>query len=142
MVNLLKNNKWFLIIFAIFIFTRFLGLGQIYHQDEYRWATIVNPIFEESLGSHPPMNRWALGLAGHVLGYDHLRVVPFIFSILNLWLIYLVSLKLSSNKKTAYIAASLFVINVYSLISNLQIDIDGALLPFFILLGTYAYLHI
>ena len=142
MVNLLKNNKWFLIILAVFIFTRFLGLGQIYHQDEYRWATIVNPVFEESLGSHPPMNRLALGLAGRVLGYDNLRVAPFAFSILNLWLIYLISFKISGNKKTAYVASGLFAVNIYSLISNLQIDIDGALLPFFVLAGYYAYLHL
>lgn len=131
-----------MIIFAVFIFTRFLGLGQIYHQDEYRWATIVNPAFEESLGSHPPMNRLALGLAGRVLGYDNLRVAPFVFSILNLWLIYLISFKLSGNKKTAYIASGLFTVNIYSLISNLQIDIDGAILPFFVLACYYAYLNL
>ncbi|MEK7603571.1 MAG: glycosyltransferase family 39 protein [Patescibacteria group bacterium] len=142
MVNLFKKNKWFLIIFAVFIFTRFLGLGQIYHQDEYRWATIVNPAFEESLGSHPPMNRLVLGLAGRVFGYDNLRVAPFVFSILNLWLIYFISLKLSGNKKTAYIASGLFTVNIYSLISNLQIDIDGALLPFFVLACYYAYLNL
>ncbi len=142
MINVLKNNKWLLVIFAIFIFTRFLGLGQIYHQDEYRWASIVNPVFEKSLGSHPPMNRWILGFIGSTLGYDNLRVAPLIFSILNLWLIYLVSFKLSGSKKTAYIAAGLFVANVYALISNLQIDIDGAILPFFVLLGCYAYLYI
>jgi len=142
MVNLLKNNKWFLIIFAAFILIRFFGLGQIYHQDEYRWATIVNPVFDESSGSHPPMNRIVLGLVGSVLGYDSLRVAPFIFSILNLWLIYLISLRLSGNKRTALLAAGLFTINIYSIISNLQIDIDGAILPFFILLGYFAYLHI
>src|SRR3989344_4452460 len=142
MISILIKNRWLLIIFAVFIFIRFFGLGQIYHQDEYRWATIVNPVFDESSGSHPPMNRIVLGLVGSVLGYDSLRVAPFIFSILNLWLIYLISLRLSGNKRTALLAAGLFTINIYSIISNLQIDIDGAILPFFILLGYFAYLHI
>ena len=142
MSNLFKNHKWLVIIFVVFVFIRFFGLGQIYHQDEYRWATIVNPVFDESSGSHPPMNRLVLGLTGRVFGYDNLRVVPLMFSVLNLWLIYLISLKLSRNKKTAYFAIGLFTANIYSLVSNLQIDIDGAILPFFILLSYYAYLHI
>jgi hypothetical protein len=142
MISFIKNNKWFLVIFAAFILTRFLGLGQIYHQDEYRWASIVNPAFNEGSGVHPPVTRLVLGFAGRVLGYDNLRVAPFIFSILNLCLIYLISFKISGKKKIAYFAASLFFANIYSLISNLQIDIDGAILPFFILLGYYAYLHI
>lgn len=104
--------------------------------------SIANPVLSEDFGPHPPMNRWTLGLVGRILGYDNLRVVPFIFSILNLWLIYLISLRLTSNKKIALIAAGLFTLNIYSLIANLQIDIDGAILPFFILLSYYGYLHI
>ncbi|OGN01563.1 MAG: hypothetical protein A3I26_00550 [Candidatus Yanofskybacteria bacterium RIFCSPLOWO2_02_FULL_43_10] len=142
MADFFKNNKWLLIIFAVFVVTRFFGLGQIYHQDEYRWATYVNPAFDEGSGVHPPLTWLFLSLAGSVLGYDNLRVVPFLFSIFNLWLIYLVSLKISGNKKTALFATAIFVINVYAFISNLQIDIDGATLPFFVLLGYYAYLHI
>ena len=142
MTNFVKNNKWLLIVFAAFIFTRFLGLDQIYHQDEYRWASIANPFFGNLLSPHPPIIKLALDFAGSILGYDYLRVVPFIFSILNLWLIYLISLRLTGNKKIALIAVGLFTINIYSLIANLQIDIDGAILPFFILLSYYGYLHI
>lgn len=142
MTNIIKKNKWLLVIFTLFIFTRFLGLEQIYHQDEYRWASMVNPVFEKNLGSHPPMTRWTLGWVGSIGGYDNLRAVPFIFSILNLWLIYLISLRLSGKKSISLIAAGLFAVNVYSLIANLQIDIDGAILPFFILLSYYGYLNI
>ena len=117
-------------------------MGQIYHQDEYRWASIVNPVFDVGSGVHPPITRWVLGLAGRIWGYDNLRVAPFIFSLLNLILIYLVSLKVSKKKKIALIAAGLFTVNVYSLIASLQIDIDGAILPFFILITYYFYLHV
>lgn len=137
MVN--RKNLILLLIIGLFILTRFMGLGQIYHQDEYRWAAIANPFFSEGIGSHPPINRLALGLVGAIFGYNNLRLAPFLFSIFNFLLIYLVSLKLSGNKKVAYFAVGLFTVNVYSLISNLQIDIDGAILPFFVLLSAYAY---
>ncbi len=158
MTSILKNNKWLLIIFAAFVFTRFLGLGQIYHQDEYRWASIANPFFEELGSPHPPLPEYLYKFAGKFFGFDNLRVVPLFFSFLNLILIYFVSLKISRNnrpirnltgesrpkgaEKIALTAVGLFAVNIYSLIANLQIDIDGAILPFFILLGAYAYFNI
>lgn len=142
MITILKNNKWFWIIFAVFIFTRFLGLDQIYHQDEYRWASIANPAFGDLSSPHPPLPENLYKLAGRVFGFDYLRIVPFVFSFLNLVLIYLASLKTTKSKKIALIAAGLFTVNVYSLIANLQIDIDGTILPFFILFSYYVYLHI
>ncbi|MDO8496204.1 MAG: glycosyltransferase family 39 protein, partial [bacterium] len=142
MTNFLKNNKWLLIIFALFIFTRFLGLGQIYHQDEYRWASIANPFFGDIASPHPPLSENLYKFVGRIFGFDYLRIVPFMFSFLNLILIYFISLKISKNNKIALIAVGLFAINIYSLIANLQIDIDGAILPFFVLLTYYAYLHI
>ncbi len=140
----MNNHKFiFIIIVSIFLVTRFLGLGHIYHQDEYRWASIANPAFGELASSHPPITQLSLSLLGGLFGYENLRVIPLIYSIFNLFFVYLIALKLSAgSKKIAYIAASLFAINVYSLISNLQVDIDGAILPFFILLSYYSYLKL
>lgn len=131
-----------MIIFALFIFTRFLGLDQIYHQDEYRWASIANPFFGELSSPHPPLPEYLYKLTGRFLGFDYLRIVPFIFSFLNLVLIYLISLKISKSKKVALLATALFTVNVYALIANLQIDIDGAILPFFILGSYYSFLNV
>lgn len=117
-------------------------MDQIYHQDEYRWASIANPFFGDLASPHPPLPEYLYKIIGRIFGFDYLRIVPFIFSFLNLVLIYLISLKSTQNKKIALIAAGLFTVNIYSLIANLQIDIDGAILPFFILLSYYAYLHI
>jgi len=142
MIKVFKNNYWLWIIFGVFILTRFLGLGQIYHQDEYRWASIANPFFGNLVSPHPPLPEFLYKLSGRVLGFDYLRIVPFVFSFLNLILIYLVSLKVTRSKKIALIAAGLFTANIYSVIANLQIDIDGAILPFFILSGYYVYLRI
>ena len=140
MTTILKSNRWLLLLLVIFIFTRFLGLDQLYHQDEYRWVSIANTTeFGQLDAPHPPVMKNLLSLGGKLLGYDNLRAVPFIFSILNLLLIYVVSLRITGNKKIAYLASGLYVINVYSLIANLMIDIDGALLPFFVLLTYYLY---
>ena len=137
------TNKYGLIIIiaGLFILTRFFGLGQIYHQDEYRWASIANPFFGNFSSPHPPLAEYLYKFAGRVFGFGNLRIVPLFFSFLNLVLVYLVSLKITKNKNIALIAAGLFTVNIYSLIANLQIDIDGAILPFFILLTYYAYLH-
>src|SRR3989344_7943672 len=129
-------------IIILFLVTRFLGLGHIYHQDEYRWASIADPFFGHLLSPHPPLAEFSYKIAGHILGFDYLRTAPFLFSILSLALIYAISLKTAQNKKVAMIAMGIFTVNIYSLIANLQIDIDGAFLPFFILLAYYSFLQI
>src|SRR3989344_6903263 len=140
--NGMRNNRWLIIIFALFIITRFFGLGQFYHQDEYRWVSIANSaVFGDLSSPHPPIMESSLSLAGRLFGYDDLRVVPFVFSIFNLLLIYLLALRLG-GKEAAYFAAWFFIVSVYGLIANLQIDIDGAILPFFVLLSYYFYLKI
>ncbi|MBI2064484.1 MAG: glycosyltransferase family 39 protein, partial [Candidatus Yanofskybacteria bacterium] len=63
------------------------------------------------------------------------------FGFLNLVLVYQIVKKVTSGAKIALLGAFLYVISVYSAISNLQIDIDGAILPFFVLLTYYAYLR-
>ena len=134
----IKNYRWFLVLLAIFIFTRFFGLDQFYHQDEYRWVSIANSaVFGDLSSPHPPIMELSLSLAGRFFGYDDLRVVPFVFSIFNLLLIYLLALRLG-GKEAAYFAAWFFIVSVYGLIANLQIDIDGAILPFFVLLSYYS----
>lgn len=143
MVN--KKNWLNLVLFGIILFfiaSRFAGLDQIYHQDEYRWATIANPFFDESLGPHPPLTRYLLRGVGVLLGFDYLRVVPLLFGFLNLILIYLVAVKVTKNKTIGLLTAGLFTFSAYALIANLQIDIDGVILPFFVLLGYWAYLNL
>src|SRR3989344_1059112 len=141
MFDVIKKNKWLLILFTIFIFTRFLGLGQIYHQDEYRWAMQADPQINDT-SPHPPLTKYFLRETGILFGFNHLRIGILFFSVLNLLLIYLISLYLSGQRKIAFMAAGLFTVNIYSLIANLQIDIDGAVLPFFILFSYYAYLRV
>ena len=143
MTPLFKNNRWLVLLLIIFIFARFFGLGQFYHQDEYRWISIANSaVFGELSSPHPPVMEYLLSLAGSFFGYENLRVVPLIFSIFNLLLVYVLALRLPGGRKTAYFAVGIFIISTYNLMANLQIDIDGAILPFFVLLTYYFYLKI
>lgn len=142
MIKFDKNKIALVAIITLFLFIRFWGIGHIYHQDEYRWASIADPFFDNLESPHPPLPEYFYKLAGQAIGFDYLRVVPLIFSFLNLILLYLVVKKLTGKLTTGLIAMALFTVSIYSVIANLQIDIDGALLPFFILLGYYAYLFL
>lgn len=139
----MSNTKVLLTgIVVFFLVTRFFSLGHIYHQDEYRWASIANPAFGDLHSPHPPLSEFSYKLTGFLLGYDYLRVVPIVFSLLNLILIYLILKKTTGKQSVGLIGASLFTINIYSAIASLQVDIDGAILPFFVLLGYYAHLYL
>lgn len=135
-------KKILLVIAIFFIITRLFGLGQIYHQDEYRWATIANPFFGQLQSPHPPLTTWSLKAAGRILGFNHLRVVPLAFSLINLLLLYAIASKISGKRAVGLTAAGLFAVSVYAAIANLQVDIDGAILPFSILLTYWAYLNL
>lgn len=137
------KNYWLWLLVLLFIAIRFFGLDQLYHQDEYRWVTQVYTAEFGTVNSpHPPVTQTLFSLGGKLFGYDNLRLVPFFFGILNLLLIYIVALKLTGSKKVAYIASGLYVINIYSLIASVMIDIDGTLMPFLAFLAYYFYLKI
>src|SRR3989344_5019106 len=141
MIKALRSNYGLLLLVLLFIATRFLGLDQLYHQDEYRWVSqVYTTEFGEVDSPHPPIMQSTLSLVGKMFGYDNLRVAPFVFGILNLILIYAVSLKITGNRKIAYLSSGLYVVSVYGLIANLMMDIDGAVMPFFVLLTYYLYL--
>lgn len=141
MVKIIKKYWPILVLLLIFLLIRLPAIDQIYHQDEAGWILQANPQVND-VSPHPPLTKYFLRETGLLFGFDHLRIGILFFSILNLWLVYLISLRLTGKKIAALIAAGLFTINIYSLIASLQVDIDGAVLPFFILLSYYGYLHI
>ncbi len=126
-------------IVALFCVFRLPLLGNMYHQDEYKWAQIVDPYFNQ-MGQipHPPLAEVTYHYFGQVFGYLHLRIVPFIFSLAILWLLY----KVVSNefeKRAALVATFLYAIIPYAVMASIQIDIDGAILPFFVLLTVFCW---
>lgn len=149
MTTVLKNNRWLLVLLAVFLFIRLLGIGQYIHQDEYRWADVADSVAAgitnlEAISPHPPLMQglfYVFSIFAKILNYNNLRSIPLFFSILCFFLVYLISLRPNGNRTQAYIAVGLFTLNIYSLISSLQIDIDGAILPFFVLSSYYFYLR-
>src|SRR3990167_4934442 len=140
----MKTNKniWiFILIAGVFLITRLPAVQQIYHQDEYKWAMQADPVFDYE-SPHPPLGKYTFRLTGNILGFENLRFAPLLFSFLCLVLIYLIIKKITNKIRIALLGALLFSINIYSVIASLQVDIDGAILPFFILLTYYAYLQL
>ncbi len=133
-----KYKAAFLVVIIIFLVTRFSGVDFVYHQDEHRWVQLADETVREDV-PHPPLTLILMKLTGAIVGFNNLRILSVFFSFLNLWLIYLVVKNISGNKKAALTAITLFTVNVYGLVAGLQVDMDGAILPFFILLGYYGY---
>ncbi|MSR71091.1 MAG: hypothetical protein EXS50_00245 [Candidatus Taylorbacteria bacterium] len=139
-----KIRQNWLVIFIVLVFfvSRFFVFGQMYHQDEYKWATIVNPSFGLELESnHPPLVSIIYRIAGDIFGFDHLRVVPIVFGTGVLILTYLLTRRLY-GRRAALWTLLLLTISIFNFIATTQIDIDGALLPFVGLLTIYAYYKI
>jgi hypothetical protein len=137
-----KTSYIFIALIVVFIATRFLAFDLIYHQDEYKWARIVDPQFEMGLESdHPPLVAALYKITGLTFGFDNLRLLPIAVSILNVILVYLIARKMY-GKGAALCTLGVLSVSVYYLIATTMIDIDGALLPFFGLLAIFAYLRL
>jgi 4-amino-4-deoxy-L-arabinose transferase-like glycosyltransferase len=137
-----KKNKLRLalgVVLLLHLALRIPGLSQPYHQDEYKWAQIV-AVGSPTAGTipHPPLSELIYTITDRVFGNGHLRMMPFLFSILNLGLIFLVARKRYGDK-TALIAAGLFSVSFYSILASLMVDTDGQILPCLFLLGLLAY---
>lgn len=130
-----------LLVSVLFIWLRFSGVHQVYHQDEHRWVMLADGS-DPGPSPHPPMVLVSLKLIGSVFGFSNLRILSIFFSLLNLWLVCLIVKKISKSFWVAMMAASLFTVNIYSLVASLQVDIDGTILPFFVLLGYYGYVSL
>jgi hypothetical protein len=136
----MKKYLPFIVLIIIFLILRFSIFNQIYHQDEYKWAMIVNPDFHLDLKSdHPPLVALLYKVTGIIAGYDNLRILPIFISLLNFVIIFFLVLKFY-GKREAYTASAIYATGVYSLVAGTQIDIDGALLPLTMLISFYSYL--
>ncbi len=137
MPNFLKNKKLiFLSILLLFIVIRVPGLDLPYHQDENKYATSIS--VQDNNTAHPPIHKAVSVYTGKIFGRDNFRVTPFLFSIANLLLLfYFVRFKFGT--KAALWAALLFAVSYFSVLASLMVDIDGAVLPFFLLLSLIGY---
>lgn len=142
MFKKILNKKYIpLMILVVFMLLIIPATGQIYHQDEYSWLTQMDGT-DDSPQVHPPLYLFLGRTMGPLIGFDHIRWLTVPFALANVLLVYAVSLKLTRRRSVALAATGLFVFNTYSVLAATMVDIDGALLPFFVLLGYWAYLNI
>ncbi|MBI4138632.1 glycosyltransferase family 39 protein [Candidatus Uhrbacteria bacterium] len=125
-------------LLAAFTLFRIPALGQIYHQDEYKWAQIVDTSYGlAGTVPHPPLGENAYRLWAMVAGFDGLRGLPFVVSIANLILGFFL-VKRWYGERSAWWFGALSSVVTASVLGSVQIDIDGALLPFWTLIALHA----
>ncbi len=135
-------HRWFLGAIIIgFLLLIFPATGQIYHQDEYSWLTQMDGT-DHSPDVHPPLYLWLGEFVGNTIGFGHIRLVTVPFALANVALVYAISYTLTRRRSIALVAALLLTLNAYNVIAATMVDIDGALLPFFVLLTVLAYLRV
>ena len=129
----------FFAILAVFVFLRIPGLDNLYHQDEYKWSSIV--LSDNSYIPHPPVGEAIYQNLGMVVRADNFRYIPFIFSILNFFLLFYLA-KIVFNTRAAFWSIFLFSVSFYSLLASLMVDTDGAVMPTFFLIASIAYVKL
>lgn len=113
-----------------------------YHQDEYKWAQIVDPAYGmRGTIPHPPLGELLFHLTGSAFGYDHLRVLPIAVSA-ALLIVVAVCMTRLYTRRAAVITALILSINTYALIASTQIDTDGSLLALFSVITVFGYLGV
>jgi hypothetical protein len=129
----------FVAIFLVAFFARIAAFSQPYHHDEYDFAMAADPSYGlEDFIPHPYLSPTTYRVVGSVVGYDHLRVVPIVLSLATLALLfYYVGRRW--GLLAGVFASGVYAFSAYGLLGGVQIDIDGAFLPFFTILAFIAY---
>jgi hypothetical protein len=125
-------------LLLLFILIRLPGLSLPYHQDEWKTAWALKSGGTLSGLHHPPLTQILFNLDGALFGADHLRILPFLFSVLAFTFLYLV-IRNRIGRKGAFFALGLFVLSLYSVFASLMIDTDGSILPAFFLIAVYFF---
>ncbi|MBI2062824.1 MAG: glycosyltransferase family 39 protein [Candidatus Yanofskybacteria bacterium] len=134
-----KIPLFLVIIFILFLVLRIPGLDLPYHEDERVWPGLGSAGLE-GLGGfvHPPFTNLVFIAAVSTFGEDHLRYLPFLFGIINFWLLFAL-VKRRFSTKAAFWSSLFFSAGFFSVLASLMIDTDGQVLPFFFLLSATSY---
>lgn len=135
------------VLFVVFLMIRLPAIYSPYHQDEYKWVQYSHPeITPPGTVPHPPLTELIYAKTlGPLFGDDNFRLIPLLFSIANLFLIFYLAKNIfdpfdkSRANKTAFWVASLFTVSFYSILASLMVDVDGAVMPFFFLIMMIGY---
>lgn len=137
-----KEIEVVLCLFILFLLFRVPLLDFIYHQDEHKWVRIVNPVFGlQGESVHPPLTEITFYYFGELFGYEHLRWLILLFAVACFWLVFMIARE-HYGRTAALFSLLLFAVIPYNVIASIQIDIDGAILPFWILLTWWSFAKI
>lgn len=125
-------KKTILVLIIIGIIIRLFGVNLALYEDETAWT---NAILSESIADgtehifHPPLTPLLYRISLFIFGLHvwSLRLAPFIFSILGIFIIYLIS-RMLYNHKAAFFSVFIMAFSFYSILASLEIDHDGFLL--------------
>lgn len=128
----------FSVALSVFFGLRVFGIYLPYHQDE--WKNVSASRTVEGAGAffaHPPLMQMIFVAGNFIFGGDYMRVLPLLFSIASLFLLYFV-VRNRLGKREALWSAALFSICFYNIVGSLSPDVDGAILPFLFLVAVFA----
>ena len=111
-----KEILIFLGIIVLFFALRLPGLHIPYHQDEYKWVQYSHPdIVAPGTVPHPPLTEFIYARTlGPLVGDNNFRVIPLVFSFINLFLLFYLA-KIVSDKTTAFWVIFLFAFSFFYL---------------------------
>ncbi|MBI4146924.1 glycosyltransferase family 39 protein [Candidatus Woesearchaeota archaeon] len=135
----MKKITSVILILVAFVLLRVIPATFSYYADEHKWALIVDPA-EGMLGKipHPPLGEIIMHYGGVLTGYTTLRFVPLFFSVLDAILVFFI-LRRYAGTSAAISGLIALTLSMYSVLASTMLDTDGAIMPFFFLLGAYAY---
>ena len=123
----------------VLVAIKFFGIEMPFHQDEWKTARfIVDPNALAGIFHHPPLTELLYRAVGLVLPPELFRLVPLAFTLLSFGLLYPV-LEARIGFKAALLSIILLGTSAYGAVAALMLDLDGAIMPFFMLLTVYAY---
>tara|TARA_Y100000310_G_scaffold172911_1_gene173013 strand:- start:6096 stop:7718 length:1623 start_codon:yes stop_codon:yes gene_type:complete len=138
-------KKIILILLLLSILLRIGGLGDALYQDESIWGYTIRDFssYEDSTKfiPHPPLAIWMFRLinAPFEVNEFSMRLVPFLFGVLNIFLVYRLG-KEFFGKKQATIAALLMGFSFWHYVASLQVDMEGSILTCLFIVTFWAYL--
>ncbi|OGG51109.1 hypothetical protein A2763_02090 [Candidatus Kaiserbacteria bacterium RIFCSPHIGHO2_01_FULL_54_36] len=122
----------------LLVAVKFFGIDLPFHQDEWKTARfVVDPVGMAGLFHHPPLTELLYRIAGF-LPPELLRLIPLAFTAGSFGLLYLI-VERRAGFKAALLTIIVLGTSAYGTIAALMLDLDGAILPFFMLLSVYAY---
>lgn len=139
-----QNHKYLFLFIILAIFIRANGLNLALVSDEASWTIEINEMSLNDISHipHPPIMMWVYQSVYKLFGENMIvyRLVPLLFSIINMILVYLITTKVYS-KKAAILALALYTTSYWATQAALQVDMDGSSLTTMYLITAYILIN-